>query len=91
VSGCLGLPAFSQEQIPLVAVWHLLGLGTQALGLFSEAVGKDRMCLKRRRCIVLLQWLAGAQLAFSSPMTAGDQAVMRWNVRLGLGKIHVVY
>jgi hypothetical protein len=49
------------------------------------------MCLKRRRCIVLLQWLAGAQLAFSSPINAGEQAVMRWNVRLGLGKIHVVY
>jgi hypothetical protein len=49
------------------------------------------MCLKRRRCIVLRRWLAGAQLAFSSPMNAGDQAVMRWNVRLGLGKIYVHY
>jgi hypothetical protein len=49
------------------------------------------MYLKRRRCIVLLQWLAGAQLAFSLPINAGEQAVMRWNVRLGLGKIHVVY
>jgi hypothetical protein len=40
VSGCLGLPGFSQEQIQLVAMWQLLGLGTQALGLFSEAVGE---------------------------------------------------
>ena len=49
------------------------------------------MCLRGRCCIVLLQWLAGAQLAFSSPINAGHEAVMRWNVRLGLGKIHVVY
>ena len=65
-------------------MWQLLGLGTQKFGVLSEMVGEDRMCLKWRRCIVLLQWVAGAQLAFIT-------LPMRWNVRLGLGKIHVVY
>lgn len=29
--------------------------------LFSEGVGERQDVFKRRRCIVLLQWLAGAQ------------------------------
>ena len=70
-------------------MWQLLGLGTQKFGVLSEMVG-ERQDVFEMASLHRAAPVAGGS-AIGIHHLAGDQAVMRWNVRLGLGKIHVVY